>query len=100
MKNYLFIVVITLFYSVFTSCTADKAQPKVNSELSDIITSGTWKITHYSDHGDIETSHFYDYTFTFTTDGRIIANDGPIFRQVRMTRPTIPLILILRLAVH
>ncbi len=76
MKNYLILAAITLFYSVFTSCTADKAQPKVTSELSDIITSGTWKVTHYSDHGDIETSHFYDYTFTFTTDGRIVANDG------------------------
>jgi hypothetical protein len=76
MKKYLFLAAVTLFYTLFTSCTADKAQPKVNSELSDIITSGTWKVTHYSDHGDIETSHFYDYTFTFTTDGRIVANDG------------------------
>ncbi|MFM2265670.1 MAG: hypothetical protein RLZ77_1090 [Bacteroidota bacterium] len=76
MKNYLFIVVITLFYSVFTSCSADKAQPQSNHPIIDVVTQGTWKITHYSDNGDIETRNFIDYIFTFRSDNKLIASNA------------------------
>ncbi|MBU3680745.1 MAG: hypothetical protein FGM16_02260 [Flavobacterium sp.] len=76
MKNYLFIVVITLFYSVFTSCSADKAQPQSSHPIIDVVTQGTWKLTHYSDNGDVETRNFIDYIFTFRADNKLIASNG------------------------
>jgi hypothetical protein len=76
MKKYLFLSVVSLFYSLLISCSADKAQPQSNHPIIDVVTQGTWKLTHYSDNGDVETRNFLDYIFTFRTDNKLIASNA------------------------
>jgi hypothetical protein len=74
MKKYLYFAVVALFYSLLISCSADKAQPQSNNPIIDVVTQGTWKVTHYTDHGGNETMHFVDYTFTFRSDNTLVAS--------------------------
>ncbi len=45
------------------------------TELTGIAASGSWTITYYFDDKD-ETDHFNGYTFTFNTDGTLVASNG------------------------
>jgi hypothetical protein len=38
-----------------------------------VVTSGTWKVTLFTDSGNDETSDFNGYTFTFTDGGTLTA---------------------------
>lgn len=76
MKKYQFLAVTILLYILLISCSADQAQPQQNTDLTGIVTQGTWKVTHYTDHGGNETMHFVDYTFTFHSDNTITASNG------------------------
>jgi len=76
MKKYLLFAVAILLCSLVISCSADQAQPQQNTDLASIVTQGTWKVTHYTDHGDNETMHFVAYTFTFQANNTLIATNG------------------------
>jgi len=76
MKKFRSLAVAILLYSLFVSCSADQAQPQQNTDLASIITQGTWKVTHYTDHGGNETMHFVDYTFTFHSNNTVVASTG------------------------
>lgn len=45
----------------------------VDSSTSQVVTSGTWRVTLFTDSGNDETSDFAGYTFTFSTGGNITA---------------------------
>ena len=74
MKKIRSLAVAILLYSLFVSCSADKAQPQSNHPIIDVVTQGTWKVTHYTDHGENETLHFVNYTFTFRSDNTLVAS--------------------------
>jgi hypothetical protein len=76
MKKYQTLAVAILLYSLFVSCSADQAQPQQNTDLASIVTQGTWKVTHYTDHGGNETMHFVAYTFTFHSNNTVVASTG------------------------
>ena len=76
MKKFRSLAVAILLYSLFVSCSADQAQPQQNTDLASIVTQGTWKVTHYTDHGGNETMHFVDYTFTFHSNNTVVASTG------------------------
>ncbi len=76
MKKYLFLAVAALFFCLYVSCSADKAQPQSSNNIIDIVTQGTWKVTYYTDHGGNETMHFVDYTFAFHSDNSLTASYG------------------------
>jgi|TARA_R110000737_G_scaffold124916_1_gene157354 major membrane immunogen (membrane-anchored lipoprotein) len=40
------------------------------------ITSGTWKITQFSEDSDDQTAHFNSYTFTFNDGGTVTATNS------------------------
>lgn len=44
-------------------------------------TTGTWRVTLFTDSGNNETSDFNDYTFTFDSDGSAIASKGATNRN-------------------
>lgn len=46
------------------------------TELNGIAASGTWTIAYYFDTDKEETAHFNGYTFTFNTDGSLVATNG------------------------
>jgi hypothetical protein len=76
MKKFRSLAVAILLYSLFVSCSADQAQPQQNTDFASIVTQGTWKVTHYTDHGGNETMHFVDYTFTFHSNNTVVASTG------------------------
>jgi len=76
MKKFRSLAVAILLYSLFVSCSADQAQPQQNTDLASIVTQGTWKVTHYTDHGGNETMHFVAYTFTFHSNNTVVASTG------------------------
>lgn len=53
---------LAIFASVltFSSCQKD------DSNITDIVKEGTWRVTLYNDSGTDELYHFTDYTFTFS----------------------------------
>jgi hypothetical protein len=44
-----------------------------DSTTVQVVTSGTWKVTLFTDSGNDETSDFNGYTFTFTDGGTLTA---------------------------
>jgi len=50
-----------------------------NDDLTDIITTGTWRVSYYINNGDEDTSLFHGYVFSFKPDG-----------TVSVTRPSLP----------
>jgi hypothetical protein len=44
-----------------------------DSTAGQVVTSGTWKVTLFTDSGNDETSDFTGYTFTFTDGGTLTA---------------------------
>jgi hypothetical protein len=44
-----------------------------DSTTGQVVTSGTWKVTLFTDSGNDETSDFAGYTFTFTDGGTLSA---------------------------
>jgi hypothetical protein len=44
-----------------------------DSTTSQVVTSGSWKVTLFTDSGNDETSDFSGYTFTFSSSGTLSA---------------------------
>ena len=80
MKKYFISAVLTLGLFLITfSCSSDTVMTDNSSEIkqiSDMATSGTWRITNYNDSGQDETSDYTGYNFTFNENGTLIATNG------------------------
>lgn len=50
-----------------------------NDDLTDTITTGTWRVSYYIKNGDEDTSLFRGYVFAFMNDGTVL-----------VTRPNLP----------
>ncbi|OYW19043.1 MAG: hypothetical protein B7Z54_04750 [Sphingobacteriales bacterium 12-47-4] len=60
-----------LFLSILlVSCTSRLDD---NSNTSQVATSGSWRVTLFTDSGNDETTDFAGYTFTFNDNGTISA---------------------------
>lgn len=58
------------FLLLLSSCTSRLDD---NSNTAQVATSGTWKVTLFTDSGNDETSDFTGYTFTFNDNGTVSA---------------------------
>ncbi|MFT4851309.1 MAG: hypothetical protein ACI83B_003875 [Sediminicola sp.] len=82
MKNYqiLFTFLIVAMTALFSCKNDDNSNNNDNQTSADqtteIVQTGTWRITSFIDSGDDETSDFNGYTFTFNTDGSLVAVKG------------------------
>jgi len=80
MKKYFISAVLTLGLFLITfSCSSDTVMTDNSAEIkqiSDMATSGTWRITNYNDSGQDETSDYTGYNFTFNENGTLIATNG------------------------
>lgn len=56
-------------------CDDDSVTP---TNLSSIITQGTWYISYFDNEGTIETPLYSGYTFTFNTDGTTTAQSSTV----------------------
>lgn len=46
------------------------------TQVTDIATSGTWRVNLYSDSGSDHTAQFADYQFTFASPNSVLATNG------------------------
>jgi hypothetical protein len=60
---------------IFTSCDP---QSNVSANTSQVVTSGSWKVTLFTDSGNNETADFNGYTFTFDTNGVLTATKNGV----------------------
>lgn len=67
MKKQFSIAAIAIF--LLASCTSTNN----SSDAGQVATSGSWRITLFTDSGNDETSDFSGYSFTFSTSGSVTA---------------------------
>ena len=57
----------------FSSCKKPVADSNPNFSITELLTSGPWEITHFTDGTNDRSSNFSGYTFTFLSSGKIYA---------------------------
>jgi hypothetical protein len=72
MKN---ILLLALLITIGISCSKDdnSSSSITPGNVSNTVTSGTWRITYYWDTDHEETSNYNGYNFTFATGGILTA---------------------------
>lgn len=71
-------VVFGLCSIVFAGCT--KKDSAVSS-VTEAVTTGTWRVTHFSERTNNETSDFAGYTFTFQENGKVLASKNGVIKE-------------------
>jgi len=82
MKNEIKSSVLILLAIFAASCSSDStddspmdAAASVQA-VSNLATSGSWRITSFIDSGIDDTNDFQGYSFTFNSDGSLVAENG------------------------
>lgn len=70
MKKILFSSLMVSMILFFTAC--DHAG-NITATTSQVVTSGTWRISLFTDSGNDETADFTGYSFAFSTNGTLAA---------------------------
>jgi hypothetical protein len=78
MKNMRMKLFRTLLISGILFVSACHKSNDVTGNSNTDVTSGTWRVTLFTDSGNDETTDFSGYTFTFKNDGSIAAVKGGI----------------------
>jgi hypothetical protein len=82
MKKTIVTSTLLLLALVATSCSSDstddtRLDPVVSIQVvTDLAVSGSWTISSFIDSGTDETNDFTGYTFTFNSDGSLVAVNG------------------------
>jgi hypothetical protein len=69
-KKTAYILFISLLF-LASSCKKVKVK-----SVDKALTSGSWKVVHFSEDGDDETNHFNGYSFSFNDDGSVVATNS------------------------
>jgi hypothetical protein len=73
------ILLVVVFASLLGACKQDNIQPSSTPTVEDfskIITSGSWSVSSYTELTEDKFKMFSKITFTFTSDGKLLASDG------------------------
>lgn len=63
----------------FVSCSGDDDNNNFSgSDLTEIVVGGSWRVTLYQEDAVNHTHHFSGYSFTFNSDGSLIASNESI----------------------
>jgi hypothetical protein len=57
----------------FVSCTTSDDNADLVTQTSQVVTSGSWRVSLFTDSGNNETADFAGYTFSFSGSGTITA---------------------------
>ena len=80
MKRYFITAALTLsLFLIAFGCSSDTVMTDNSAEIkqiSDMVKSGTWRITNYNDSGQNETGDYTGYIFTFNENGTLMATNG------------------------
>ncbi len=64
---------------MFIACTKDDNNSNgtiTTTTVNSTVTTGTWRVTNFSEDGTDETAHFNGYAFTFAAGGVLTASNG------------------------
>jgi hypothetical protein len=82
MKKTLFLSVLaTVLIFTFSMCDSSNDTPTNNqivTNVQNIISVGTWRVTLFSENGINHTSHFTGYNFTFNSNNLVSASNGTL----------------------
>ncbi len=73
---------LLLLSLLFVTCSTDEAEDDLlddnqqAQQVESIAERGSWRITNFNDSGQDETSDFAGYSFTFNSDGSLVATNG------------------------
>ncbi len=76
------LLTLLLLSFLFVGCTTDDAEDDLQDDnqqaqqIESVAQSGSWRITNFNDSGQDETSDFAGYSFTFNSDGTLVATNG------------------------
>jgi len=81
MKNNILIKMMALVAFVFLSCEKNNDTSSFDNQVeiqqvTNLVTTGAWRITSFIDSGSDETNDFNGYGFSFNADGKLIAENG------------------------
>ena len=79
MKKIFFTALAVCFVGLTFSCSSDDNGSSTSPTITDVtntMSSGTWRITKYIDSGDDETTDFNGYNFTFSPNTILMATNG------------------------
>lgn len=82
MKKILLTLALPALTFFLTQCSSDNTDEEmqdpavVAQAVTDLAVSGTWVVSSYIDSGTDETSDYNGYTFSFNTDGSLVADNG------------------------
>lgn len=79
MKKAFFTALVVCFVGLTFSCSSDDNGSSTSPTITDVtntMSSGTWKITKYVDSGNDETTDFTGYNFTFDPNNILMATNG------------------------
>ena len=69
---------------VFAGCTKEDSPASVVS----VVTNGTWRVTHFSERTNNETDDFNGYTFTFQSNGKVLAAKSGVIKEGNWSEST------------
>jgi hypothetical protein len=62
--------IITFFFVVILASSCERNATD-GTAVSQAVTSGNWRVSHFSERGNDETSDFNGYSFLFNNDGSV-----------------------------
>jgi hypothetical protein len=77
-------VFVSLCSIAFAGCTKEDSPASV----ADAVTTGTWRVTHFSERSNNETDDFNGYTFTFQSNGKVLAAKGGVIKEGNWSEST------------
>jgi hypothetical protein len=74
----------------FVACTK---KDETVSSVADAVTAGTWRVTHFSERSTNETDDFNGYTFTFQSNGKVLAAKNGVIKEGNWSESATKLII-------
>ena len=78
------LVILGLSSIVFAGCTKEDGP----SSAAEAFTNGTWRVTHFSERTNNETADFAGYTFTFQSNGKVLAAKNGVIKEGNWSEST------------
>jgi hypothetical protein len=73
MKNINRIVFVLVLISIVSLSSCEKDKSSTSSSVTQIVTTGTWRVSYFIESNEDKTGDFSGYTFTFNSNGQLIA---------------------------
>lgn len=67
--------------AILSSCERSSSIDNSSISTNQVVTTGNWRVTLFTDSGNDETSDFIGYNFVFNTDGTIVVTKNGVTKN-------------------